>query len=506
MTTLDNLRRDAKALKKAFAAGKADARDRAARVLKATPEKLTHAQSLHVLAVEQGFDSWPKLKFTMENQRLERIDLLERLKMALFHGQGWRIERLLADAPELARENLGIMCALYDVEGIREALAAHPEAIREKVLGPRTPILHLTFSRWWQHGGREDDMLAAAEVLKSAGADLNDSYEQMPNYPLSALYGAIGHAGNLPLAEWLLENGADPNDGESLYHACDLGAPALSLVLKHGARTQKTNAIPRALDFNDIDMIRVLLNAGADPNEGVHWPEASGEAPFVIPALHQAARRMCSGEIVTLLLEAGGNPDAVEWGHTAYGLARMYGNDEAARAMEAFGANTALTTEEAAIAAAVAGQPADPIDPENLPIETRDMIRSLIHLPDALRRVKALVAVGLPFDHVDPQGLTPVQIAGWEGLPDTMEYLLTLGPDLTHVNGYGGDLLSTIIHGSENAPDRKPRDHLTCARLALDAGVPLPRSAIEFAGDPDMAGFLADWADEHPSQVKGTDG
>ncbi|RZV98573.1 MAG: hypothetical protein EX266_17095 [Rhodobacteraceae bacterium] len=134
-------------------------------------------------------------------------------------------------------------------------------------------------------------------------------------------------------------------------------------------------------------------------------------------------------------------------------------------------------------------------------METRDMIRSLIHLPDALRKVKALVAVGLPFDNIDPQGLTPVQIAGWEGLPDIMEYLLSLGPDLTHVNGYGGDLLSTIMHGWENAPKTKPRDHQACARLALLAGVPLPRRAITFAGDAEMAGFLADWADAHPEQV-----
>ena len=344
-------------------------------------------------------------------------------------------------------------------------------------------------------------MIEMADLLRARGADVNDSYEQMPNYPLSALYGAVGHAMNLTLAAWFLKNGADPNDGESLYHGCDLGAPALKLLLDHGAQTAKTNALPRALDFNDPEMVEVLLAGGADPNEGIHWPEESGEAPFVIPALHQAARRMCSGDIVARLLAAGGNPDAVEWGHTAYALARLYGNDAAARAMEAHGCNTELTPEEEAIANTVAGRPADPVDPDRLPVETRDMIRSLIHLPDALRRTKALVAVGLPFDRPDPQGITPVQIAGWEGLPDVMGYLLSLGPDLEHINGYGGDLMSTILHGSENAPPRKPRDHLTCARLALEAGVPLRRGDIDFAGDADIAGFLADWAEAHPEQL-----
>ena len=66
------------------------------------------------------------------------------------------------------------------------------------------------------------------------------------------------------------------------------------------------------------------------------------------------------------------------------------------------------------------------------------MIRSQVHLPHALRRTKALVEVGLPHDRPDPQGLSPVQVAGWEGIPDVMAYLLSLGVNLDHVNGYGG--------------------------------------------------------------------
>jgi hypothetical protein len=77
----------------------------------------------------------------------------------------------------------------------------------------------------------------------------------------------------------------------------------------------------------------------------------------------------------------------------------------------------------------------------------------------------------VPFDTPDGEGLTPVQIAGWEGLPDIMAYLLSLKPDLGHINGYGGTLLSTILHGSENNPNRSGRDYVTCLRLALEEGV-----------------------------------
>ena len=52
-------------------------------------------------------------------------------------------------------------------------------------------------------------MLAVAEALLAAGADVNDSYPYQgeDHAPLSALYGAIGHAGNMVLAEWLLAMG-----------------------------------------------------------------------------------------------------------------------------------------------------------------------------------------------------------------------------------------------------------------------------------------------------------
>ena len=84
-----------------------------------------------------------------------------------------------------------------------------------------------------------------------------------------------------------------------------------------------------------------------------------------------------------------------------------------------------------------------------------------------------------------------------------MAFLLSLAPDLTHVNGYGGDLMSTIIHGSENAHKGVARDHVECACLALEAGAELRPSDIAATGDLDLAGFLSDWAEAHPDRVTG---
>lgn len=86
-----------------------------------------------------------------------------------------------------------------------------------------------------------------------------------------------------------------------------------------------------------------------------------------------------------------------------------------------------------------------------------------MHLPGKFGHLRRLIALGFDHDRPDAMGLPPVQLAGWEGLPDVMGWLLGLGVDLGRVNAYGGGLLSTVIHGSENCPGAgKPRSRGLC--------------------------------------------
>ena len=499
----EKLRREAKALKKGFVAGDARAVARVRAVLPDAAE-IKLADALHIVAREAGHDSWPKLKLADEAAAMDRDVKAERLKMALFFGQHWVVDALLRETPDLGRDNFGLICALYDVAAVRRVLARDPAAAT-RIVGIRRPITHLAFSQHLHGAGSVADMLEVAEALVAAGADVNDCYlyNNDEHSPLSALYGAIGHARNMVLAEWLLNRGADPNDGESLYHSTELGhRDGLRLLLKHGARPDGTNALPRALDFNDHEAVQLLLKAGADPNEGIA-EHAFGEPPFVIPALHQAARRMCDERMISLLLAAGADPSQRYKGVTPYALARIYGNAGAARLIAEAGADTGLSAEEDLLTAAADDEvPVGRyVDTAKLSDEYRDLIRAILHLPGKRGHVERLVAIGLDFDRPDAMGVTPVQIAGWEGLADMMSYFLRLKPDLSHVNGYGGTLLSTIIHGSENCPARAERDHVACARLALQQGVALPKRAITQAGQAEMSAFLAEWAAAQPGQV-----
>ena len=372
--------------------------------------------------------------------------------------------------------------------------------------GLRRPIVHLAFSRWIHtNPDLADDMIAIAQMLVDHGADVNDSCATDPgnDHQLSALYGAIGHADNMALAEWLLDRGADPNDNESLYHSTELGHhEGLRLLLKHGADPTGTNALLRAMDFHDHTAVQMLLDAGAraDDFDGAY---VGGEAPWVVPALHQAARRMSDMRMITLLLDGGADPARLYDGVSVYAYARVFGNAPLARAIEARGNVPALSPNETLMAAAADGvdTPGQFIDPDTLPESYRNIIRNILHMPGKLGHVRRLVALGLEYDRPDTEGLTPVQVAGWEGLPEVLSYFLGLKPDLSHINGYGGTLLSTIIHGSENNPNAQGRDYLACLRLALEQGVALPQTAITHSAREDVGDFLRDWAAAHPGQV-----
>lgn len=506
--SIDQLRRDAKTLKAAYEAGDRHATLRVNNY-RPRPEgtALKHADFLHVIAREMRFASWPHLKLSVETQGMDRATRQQRLGVALTQGQHWVVERLLADDPDLPIGNMGLSCRLYLKDEVARLLSDDPiAATRRAPLAP--PLTMMAQSKAiHQFPEREGDMLAIAEMLLAYGADVNaglPAYEGS-DHMLSTLYFALGHAANIPLARWLLEHGANPNDGESLYHATELGhRDGVRLLLDHGADPKGTNALLRAMDFNDLEMVRMLLDAGAlaDEFDGRH---VGGERPWVVPALHQAARRMCSAEMARLLIEAGADTLREFEGVTPWSMARVYGNRPVATVLSEAGAETPLSREEALLARAADGldSPGEYIDPAKLPPAHQNLIRTLLHLPlpDMPGHLARLVALGVPYDAPDAEGLTPVQIAGWEGLPEIMAYLISLKPDLSHVNGYGGTLLSTILHGSENNPNAAGRDYVECLRLALEQGVAIPRHAADHAGVEELSEFLSDWAERYPGQV-----
>lgn len=150
-----------------------------------------------------------------------------------------------------------------------------------------------------QHRNRQAEI---ARTLVNAGGNLNQPHAYGEHWSISALYYATGYHDNPGLAELLLELGADPSDGESVYHAADEGHTGAMAVLARRMAPDKlaaqaTNALSGLLKWGRIRAAPWLLTHGADPNV---LNEMSGDS-----ALHAAARAGVGIPTIELLLEHG---------------------------------------------------------------------------------------------------------------------------------------------------------------------------------------------------------
>ena len=276
-----------------------------------------------VVARMYGFPSWPRL--------------VAHLAVVAEHH---RVHAELAAGADPADRFLDLACLTYtDDDGphrwsaAREVLAAHPhlggihvataraDAPRvERMLaegpasaegGPqRWPaLMHLAYARH-DPDVPLDAVLRTARALLDHGADPNAGFlfRGLPT-PFTVLTGAFGggerdqppHPHALPLAELLLQAGADPNDGQALYNR--MFTPAddhLHLLLEHGlgrgdggpwhARMPDATDSPAAMlreqlrwatvhGFHD----RIRLHAAHDVD--VSSPLQAGRTPAEIAAL-----------------------------------------------------------------------------------------------------------------------------------------------------------------------------------------------------------------------------
>jgi ankyrin repeat protein len=342
-----------------------------------------------------------------------------------------------------------------------------------KAGGPRgwAPLLYVTHSCFADPG--------LARELLGRGADPN-AYFVNEYGRMSALYGAAGRLHDPVLTRLLLEAGASPDDGESLYHATEAEDPAcLELLLEHGASTGGTNALAHALDDERLPHVRALLAAGADPNEGA--------------LLAHAVRRGRGPAFLRLLAEHGAELDRAggeTWRgnvprRTPYQHALLRGRADSAQTLAELGATTEVAPEDLAVAAVAAGErPPAPL-PDALDPDAQEVL-----ILAALRgRLDAVVdAVGVDFSGVvggSPQG-TLLHHAAWVGSPDVVGVLLERGAD--PLAGSPDTPLAWAVHGSQYW-ELPGRDYVTVAELLSAAGAPVEARYLEVAEGP-LYGWL----------------
>ncbi|HBZ68776.1 MAG TPA: hypothetical protein DEP35_03105 [Deltaproteobacteria bacterium] len=519
---LDSDRKRAKVLKKAHAVCDPEAlatirehhprfRGMDLSAVAAAPFRLSDAQL--VVAREYGVESWPRLAALIG---FLRADLFERARLftEAAVGEGTkRVHDLLAHAPELAAASLQAACAAADLAVVLRWLAKDPVAAT-RADGPRSaePLWTLC----WSSVGcgilrTEGDQVQIAQRLLAAGADPNAAAERESSFGrlrVSALYGCVHHD-RPALLKTLLEGGATPDDGESLYHATErTNERCLDLLLSYGAATAGTNSLRRALDYEALGPVRKLLEAGSDPAErspllGIQnawWPGGRN-------ALHHAALRGRSGAVIDLLVQHGAPLDVRdETGRTAFQIAYRAGAKEAAERLVALGADASRSAADDFVHACLLGDETGArvalahghLDLAALAPE------DLAALPVAATRglkvaVKLILELGFPIDTAGGEWSgTALNHAAHMGHPEVVALLLESGADPEIENEFGGTALGALAWMSKRgdgadgneawAPRRteaeRQGDLVACAELLLKAGARIRPVDLANASDP----------------------
>jgi hypothetical protein len=297
--------------------------------------RLSDAQ--FTIARERGFASWARLK-----RHIEKPSLADRLDLP--HHE--RIENLaFRQAVDLLDQG--------DVIKLRAHLSKYPHLVRERVWFEggnyfRHPtLLEFVAENPVRRGTLPDNIVEVAKVLLDTGAKEDQS----------ALNDALGLVSTgrvprecsvqLPLIDLLCAYGAEPTSAvlAALAHQ---ELEAVEALLRHGARLdlvlavglgrvedfqrflpastgeERHRALAVASQHGHADIVRLLLDAGEDPNRynpiGFH----SHSTP-----LHQAGA-WGHDEVVCLLVERGARPDMKDtlWQGTPADWARHEGKKD----------------------------------------------------------------------------------------------------------------------------------------------------------------------------------
>jgi ankyrin repeat protein len=287
-------------------------------------------------------------------------------------------------------------------------------------------------------------------------------------------------ARSLPLARVLLEAGADPSDGVTLPLAASGGdIAALELLHEHGVDPNRPWATDDSAPLYAIlhwasttDGARWLLAHGADPDPVF---ADNGETP-----LHVVA---ANGDIALAeeLVSRGAVVDRPRAdGRTPHAIAALNGNDELAQWLLAHGAAAELLPVDRMVAACSRGDRetaeamlhADPGLRDAIGLEHYGALHRAIERNDT-HVIEIMLACGFDPNRGDASiGKTALHVAAAEGWPESVRVLLAAGASVAaRDDEFHGTPLVWAADGARTRPEG--RDHATVGRLLLDAGSPL---------------------------------
>jgi ankyrin repeat protein len=482
---LDQLRRQAKELRDAARRGEPDAVERFARHYPgAAPEPVGLAAAQLVIARELGFGSWPQLKAAVETHATTSERRAEVFVAASIGGRVREAESIFAAVDEIASHSLQTAAVLGDTQRVSERLAVDPTAAVaiDEVRG-WPPLLYVCYSQWHRiDPGRAAGMAEVVRLLLDAGAspDTNNGARAHRGYR-SALHGSVTVT-NPTITKVLLDRGANPNDGESLYRAAGhRDHSCLELLLSHGAAVAGTWALDVAVHADDPEAVALLLSSAQRNGES---------APRSAAGLVSDAAATASIEVLQALLRAGGDPAARDdAGFSAVRLAVRAGRPESASLLVAAGAPDDSTDIDRYVGACMR---ADRSTVEQILAEHPDL-RDRLTDDDRAAVVEAagsataasvalMLDLGFRPDARNGLGEQPLHTASYAGNAEAVRLLLDAGADLdARDDNFDGTPLGYATVGSGERAGQEG-NWIETVRLLLDAGA--SRDGVWISGKP----------------------
>jgi hypothetical protein len=295
--------------------------------------RLSDAQ--FTIAREYGFKSWARLKAHVESPELAgglKLPHHERIENSAF------------------RRAVDLLDA-GDAAGLRDHLKRHPKLVHEHVdfesgnYFQSPTLLEFIAQNPIRHGTLPKNIIEVAQVILDAGPDQASRDETLMLVSTGRVPGECN--AQVPLINLLCDNGADPDSG---IHAAALHGvmAAVNVLIARGAHidlpiaaalnrveearkllrlasvAERHLALALASQMGHIEIVRLLLDAGEDPNR-YNPPGAHAHST----PLHQAALMGHEG-LVRLLVEHGANADTKDllWRGTPADWAQHEGRTE----------------------------------------------------------------------------------------------------------------------------------------------------------------------------------
>jgi len=286
--------------------------------------------------------------------------------------------------------------------------------------------------------------------------------------------------------EALLDAGADPDDGVTLPMAASAGdIPVLDALLAHGASvdqawaTDGSTALYAMLDWSRTPEGAIwLLEHGADPNAAA---PSNGETP-----LHAVARAWDVPLAEAMLAHGADVERRRADGRTPYAVAELNGNRAVADWLHAHGASPELSPVDRLVAACSRG---DGVSAASLLREQpglRDLLTEdhYVAFHQAAERgdvpaLEAMLASGFDPDRPDAGiGKTGRHSAAMGGRPEAVRLLLSHGASVSaRDREFQGQPLIWAAEGSRQG--QRAGDYAAVGRLLLEAGSPVEWRAGE---------------------------